>query len=522
MLELWRGGARVAAARDARTSLTRRALERARPLRFRIRTGVRGAALAGALRLAADAPARGADRPLPLRLRRRARGVCAAARRGSPASSTPVSLSDAVERLRLGRADGDEVVVTFDDGFRNQLVNAAPLLAEHGVQRVLLPRHGAPRRIARAGAHVLPRAAAPAACRVEPLDWESASRLLELGHEIGSHTRSHPESDGAPAGGARGRARGLTRGALAAARRRAGALRVPVRRADTLLRVGIAQAARTAGYESCATAISGAQHVRPDLYALRRDHLGARGRSASWRISLAREGRRAHPQPARDRVAVPRASGGRRSSGYPRRGGRRASTCAAGGGGSFAGWGRRRARRACAAPGVRARGRGAAARRGRDVPVVARADAERAGGARRAPPARRDRGALARQRDHPGGDVRACPGAGHDQRPPRRGARITAAGRPSSGSSPTGAMRSASRPPHRRGHRHGPGARGRRGADRAPRNARRTRSRRRSRACTRRASTRSRQLLDTASSKAARSRQPALSEPRRRSATTWR
>ena len=27
---------------------------------------------------------------------------------------------------------------------------------------------------------------------VEPLDWDGASRLLELGHEIGSHTRSHP------------------------------------------------------------------------------------------------------------------------------------------------------------------------------------------------------------------------------------------------------------------------------------------------------------------------------------------
>jgi peptidoglycan/xylan/chitin deacetylase (PgdA/CDA1 family) len=186
---------------------------------------------------------------------------------------TPVSLSEAVERLRSGQARGDEVAVTFDDGFRNQLDNAAPLLGEHGFSGcffLVTSLVGAPadeaRRFARERLHLpLP---------VEPLGWAGAERLLELGHEIGSHTRSHPElttlDDGSLADEL-----GASRDELT--RRLGGARHFSVPYGDRRRfseRVG--EAARAAGYESCATAIRGLNASALDVYALHRHHLSAR------------------------------------------------------------------------------------------------------------------------------------------------------------------------------------------------------------------------------------------------------
>ena len=186
---------------------------------------------------------------------------------------TPVSLSEAVERLRLGRTDGDELVVTFDDGFRNQLDIAAPLLSEYGFRGcffLVTDLIGAPLEQARDFCRERLHLPLP----VEPLDWSGAERLLELGHEVGSHTRSHPELTALPPD--------QVLDELAASRetlsRRLGAVRhfsVPYGNRGRFSEA-IADAARTAGYESCATAIRGRNASALDLYALRRDHLSAR------------------------------------------------------------------------------------------------------------------------------------------------------------------------------------------------------------------------------------------------------
>ena len=186
----------------------------------------------------------------------------------------PVSLSQAVERLRLGQTSGDEVVVTFDDGFRNQLDNAAPLLAEHGfsacfflVTDLLDANADQARAFSRDKLHLpLP---------VEPLDWDGASRLLELGHEIGSHTRSHPNLTALEPD--------ALLDELASSReelsKRLGAVRhVSAPYGDRArFSEAVADAARTAGYESCASAIRGVNRSALDLYSLHRHHL-----SASW------------------------------------------------------------------------------------------------------------------------------------------------------------------------------------------------------------------------------------------------
>jgi peptidoglycan/xylan/chitin deacetylase (PgdA/CDA1 family) len=183
-----------------------------------------------------------------------------------------VSLSEAVDRLRMGRTEGDELVVTFDDGFRNQLANAAPLLAELGISAcfylvtdLLSASREEAARFCRERLHLpLP---------VEPLDWDSASNLLELGHEIGSHTRSHRVLTDL--------SRTELDDELRHSKEELGRQLAPVRHLSvpygerTRFSEQVADAARQAGYESCATAIRGRNRAAEDLYALRRDHLEA-------------------------------------------------------------------------------------------------------------------------------------------------------------------------------------------------------------------------------------------------------
>lgn len=248
------------------------ALERARPFSFRARSAVRGAALSVLSRVPRT-PGPGVrivhyHYVFDDERERFGQQLQFLAR-----EFTPVSLTEAVERLQLGRSEGDEIVVTFDDGFQNQLDNAAPLLAEHGfsacfflVTDLLDASPDRARRIERERLHLpLP---------VEPLDWEGAERLLALGHEVGSHTVSHPDLTSLPPEELR-RELETSREELS---RRLGAVRHVSSPYGERGRFSerVAAAARDAGYDSCATAMRGRNTSALDLYALRRDHLSAR------------------------------------------------------------------------------------------------------------------------------------------------------------------------------------------------------------------------------------------------------
>jgi peptidoglycan/xylan/chitin deacetylase (PgdA/CDA1 family) len=252
-----------------------RALERARPLSSRVRTVARRAAL-GALSALPRASGPGVRIVHYHYVFDDEREHFVQQLRFLGREFSPVSLSRAVERLRLGQTEGDEVVVTFDDGFRNQLDNAAPLLAEHGfsacfflVTDLLEADVDVARAFCRDKLHLpLP---------VEPLGWGDASRLLELGHEIGSHTRSHPDLTSLAADALLDE---LTSSREELSRRLGAVRHVSAPYGDRArFSETVADAARTAGYESCASAIRGVNHSALDLYTLHRHHL-----SASWPI----------------------------------------------------------------------------------------------------------------------------------------------------------------------------------------------------------------------------------------------
>jgi peptidoglycan/xylan/chitin deacetylase (PgdA/CDA1 family) len=182
----------------------------------------------------------------------------------------PVSLSEAVERLRTGRVGGRELAITFDDGFRSGLVNAAPLLAEHGfracfflVTELVSAPPGRVEWICRERLHL--------ATPLDPLTWDDVERLLELGHEVGSHTGSHPDL----AALSHEVLDEEVRGSREELERRLG--RAPAHFAAPYgdrarFSPAISAAAREAGYETCLTAMRGLNVPPADLYALRRDN----------------------------------------------------------------------------------------------------------------------------------------------------------------------------------------------------------------------------------------------------------
>ncbi len=103
---------------------------------------------------------------------------------------TFVSTDDCVAMLNGERPiDGRYLHLSLDDGFRNNLTNAAPLLRAHGIPAIFfVPSSviGASRAETQA---YCARIQYPAT--IEMMGWDDLGALRSQGFEIGSHTRTH-------------------------------------------------------------------------------------------------------------------------------------------------------------------------------------------------------------------------------------------------------------------------------------------------------------------------------------------
>jgi peptidoglycan/xylan/chitin deacetylase (PgdA/CDA1 family) len=103
-----------------------------------------------------------------------------------------LSLGEAVERLAAReRFTGNSVVVTFDDGFRDNYEQAFPILMRYRIPATVFLT------VAHIGTDRLPTLTGTSFVP-QPLDWAQVAEMAASGVHFGSHTLTHPMLTGIP------------------------------------------------------------------------------------------------------------------------------------------------------------------------------------------------------------------------------------------------------------------------------------------------------------------------------------
>jgi len=101
-----------------------------------------------------------------------------------------VPLDEAVALLKSGsKIDGRYLCVTFDDGFKNNVVNAVPILVDKGVEATFFV---ATKYIGIRSTNGYMDRNIFRGFRLETLSWDDCRQMVAAGMTIGSHSVSHP------------------------------------------------------------------------------------------------------------------------------------------------------------------------------------------------------------------------------------------------------------------------------------------------------------------------------------------
>ena len=96
-----------------------------------------------------------------------------------------VPLGDIVERLERGRSLDRRLAITFDDGYRDNFVNAMPVLEQFSLPATFFVVSDW------IGTDVIPWWDRDAGVRHPLMTWDEIKALRQHGFDIGAHTRTH-------------------------------------------------------------------------------------------------------------------------------------------------------------------------------------------------------------------------------------------------------------------------------------------------------------------------------------------
>lgn len=115
--------------------------------------------------------------------------------------ATPISLDEAVAMLEEDtEIDGRYFCVTFDDGYKNCITNALPILSQCGVPAAFfIPTAFVGVAAEERNAALLGRITAYDRSLTEFVDWEDCRQFVAAGMTVGSHSVSHPRLIDLPA-----------------------------------------------------------------------------------------------------------------------------------------------------------------------------------------------------------------------------------------------------------------------------------------------------------------------------------
>lgn len=98
-----------------------------------------------------------------------------------------VTLSELLDDLELGRSIKGKLVITFDDGYRDNYTAAAPLLLELGLPATFFIATGF------IGTDRVAWWDEDCGIRSEWMDWSEVRDLAEMGFDVGAHTVNHAD-----------------------------------------------------------------------------------------------------------------------------------------------------------------------------------------------------------------------------------------------------------------------------------------------------------------------------------------
>ena len=188
-----------------------------------------------------------------------------------------ISLSDVVTLLQSGDAiDGRYFCVTFDDGFKNCLTNALPILLEQKISAAFFLATNYIDSDPQADRERLLDFFDHRAVLMEFLNWDDCRTMADAGMEIGSHTLSHSRLANLDEAGVR-RELSESKRLIEAELGRpcdhfCSPIGIPGR--DFIVKRDPALARET-GYRSMLTTERGAMRAGGDPYHMKRDHVQA-------------------------------------------------------------------------------------------------------------------------------------------------------------------------------------------------------------------------------------------------------